>query len=92
MKGSCRCRRSPHALRISGKALRCRERQGDEASSGGSNPVRAAETTGLSTKPTRGEPWLMDAGRPGAHGLTPPANDMVAGNCERQNRKDVKPG
>jgi hypothetical protein len=38
-------------------------------------PFATAESTGLSTKPKRGEPWLMDAGTPGAHiMLSPPAN------------------
>jgi hypothetical protein len=37
-------------------------------------PYATAESTGLSTKPKRGEPWLMDAGTPGAHiMLSPPA-------------------
>jgi hypothetical protein len=36
-------------------------------------PYATAESTGLSTKPKRGEPWLMDAGTPGAHiMLSPP--------------------
>ncbi len=38
-------------------------------------PFATGETTGLSTKPKRGEPWLMDAGTPGAHIMfTPPGN------------------
>lgn len=37
-------------------------------------PYATAESTGLSTKSKRGEPWLMDAGTPGAHiMITPPA-------------------
>lgn len=37
-------------------------------------PFATAESTGLSTKSKRGEPWLMDAGTPGAHiMITPPA-------------------
>ncbi|MFN0122333.1 MAG: hypothetical protein ACKV2V_17705 [Blastocatellia bacterium] len=37
-------------------------------------PFATAQSTGLSTKPKRGEPWLMDAGTPGAHiMITPPA-------------------
>ncbi len=37
-------------------------------------PYATAESTGLSTTPKRGEPWLMDAGTPGAHiMITPPA-------------------
>ena len=36
-------------------------------------PYATAQTTGLSTTPKRGEPWLMDAGTPGAHiMITPP--------------------
>ncbi|HKQ74521.1 MAG TPA: hypothetical protein VJ810_12590 [Blastocatellia bacterium] len=35
-------------------------------------PFATAETTGLSTKPKRGEPWLMDAGTPGAHIMISP--------------------
>lgn len=38
-------------------------------------PFATAESTGLSTKSKRGEPWLMDAGTAGAHiMITPPAN------------------
>lgn len=38
-------------------------------------PYATAESTGLSTKPKRGEPWLMDAGTPGAHiMISPPGN------------------
>lgn len=38
-------------------------------------PFATAESTGLSTRPKRGEPWLMDAGTAGAHiMITPPAN------------------
>jgi hypothetical protein len=37
-----------------------------------------AASTGLSTKSKRGEPWLMDAGTPGAHiMITPPAPPTV---------------
>jgi hypothetical protein len=37
-------------------------------------PFATAQSTGLSTKSKRGEPWLMDAGTPGAHiMITPPA-------------------
>ncbi len=37
-------------------------------------PFATAESTGLSTKSKRGEPWLMDAGTAGAHiMITPPA-------------------
>jgi hypothetical protein len=37
-------------------------------------PYATGESIGLSTKPKRGEPWLMDAGTPGAHiMLSPPA-------------------
>lgn len=37
-------------------------------------PFATAASTGLSTKSKRGEPWLMDAGTPGAHiMITPPA-------------------
>lgn len=37
-------------------------------------PYATAQSTGLSTKSKRGEPWLMDAGTPGAHiMITPPA-------------------
>jgi hypothetical protein len=36
-------------------------------------PFATAESTGLSTKSKRGEPWLMDAGTAGAHiMITPP--------------------
>jgi hypothetical protein len=35
-------------------------------------PYATAESTGLSTKPKRGEPWLMDAGTPGAHIMISP--------------------
>jgi hypothetical protein len=36
-------------------------------------PFATAESLGLSTKSKRGEPWLMDAGTPGAHiMITPP--------------------
>lgn len=36
-------------------------------------PYATAQSTGLSTKPKRGEPWLMDAGTPTAHiMITPP--------------------
>lgn len=38
-------------------------------------PFATAESTGLSTKAKRGEPWLMDAGTPGAHiMISPPGN------------------
>lgn len=38
-------------------------------------PFATAESTGLPTKGKRGEPWLMDAGTPGAHiMLSPPGN------------------
>ena len=41
-------------------------------------PFATAESTGLSTKSKRGEPWLMDAGTPGAHiMITPPAPPAV---------------
>lgn len=41
-------------------------------------PYATAESTGLSTKSKRGEPWLMDAGTPGAHiMITPPAPPTV---------------
>jgi len=41
-------------------------------------PFATAESTGLSTKSKRGEPWLMDAGTPGAHiMLSPPAPPPV---------------
>lgn len=37
-------------------------------------PFATAASTGLSTKSKRGEPWLMDAGTPGAHiMISPPA-------------------
>jgi hypothetical protein len=37
-------------------------------------PYATEQSTGLSTKPKRGEPWLMDAGTPGAHiMISPPA-------------------
>ena len=37
-------------------------------------PYATAQSTGLSTKSKRGEPWLMDGGTPGAHiMITPPA-------------------
>ena len=36
-------------------------------------PFATAESTGLSTKSKRGEPWLMDAGTPGAHIMITPA-------------------
>jgi hypothetical protein len=38
-------------------------------------PYATGETTGLSTKSKRGEPWLMDAGTAGAHiMISPPGN------------------
>lgn len=38
-------------------------------------PFATAESTGLSTKSKRGEPWLMDAGTAGAHiMISPPGN------------------
>ncbi len=38
-------------------------------------PFATAESLGLSTKSKRGEPWLMDAGTPGAHiMITPKSN------------------
>lgn len=38
-------------------------------------PFATAESTGLSTKSKKGEPWLMDAGTPGAHiMISPPGN------------------
>src|SRR5215510_321727 len=38
-------------------------------------PFATAESTGLSTKPKKGEPWLMDAGTAGAHiMISPPGN------------------
>ena len=41
-------------------------------------PFATAASTGLSTKSKRGEPWLMDAGTPGAHiMITPPAPPTV---------------
>ncbi|MDQ3011809.1 MAG: hypothetical protein M3X11_14010 [Acidobacteriota bacterium] len=41
-------------------------------------PFATAASTGLSTKSKRGEPWLMDAGTPGAHiMITPPAPPPV---------------
>lgn len=41
-------------------------------------PFATAESTGLSTKSKRGEPWLMDAGTAGAHiMITPPAPPPV---------------
>ncbi len=41
-------------------------------------PYATAESTGLSTKSRRGEPWLMDAGTPGAHiMITSPAPPAV---------------
>ncbi|HWQ31487.1 MAG TPA: hypothetical protein VNQ79_01280 [Blastocatellia bacterium] len=37
-------------------------------------PYATGQSTGLSTKPKRGEPWLMDEGTPGAHiMISPPA-------------------
>jgi hypothetical protein len=42
-------------------------------------PFATAESTGLSTKSKRGEPWLMDAGTPGAHiMISPPAPPPAA--------------
>ena len=38
-------------------------------------PFATAESSGLSTKPKRGEPWLMDAGTPGAHIMITPAGN-----------------
>ncbi len=35
-------------------------------------PYATAQSTGLSTTPKRGEPWLMDAGTPGAHIMITP--------------------
>ena len=35
-------------------------------------PFATAESTGLSTRSKRGEPWLMDAGTPGAHIMISP--------------------
>jgi len=41
-------------------------------------PFATAESTGLSTKSKRGEPWLMDAGTAGAHiMISPPAPPPV---------------
>jgi hypothetical protein len=38
-------------------------------------PFMTAESTGLATKPKKGEPWLMDAGTAGAHiMISPPGN------------------
>jgi hypothetical protein len=38
-------------------------------------PYATGEATGLSTKPKKGEPWLMDAGTAGAHiMISPPGN------------------
>ena len=38
-------------------------------------PYATAESTGLATRPRRGEPWLMDAGTAGAHVMiSPPSN------------------
>jgi hypothetical protein len=38
-------------------------------------PFATPESTGLATRPRRGEPWLMDAGTAGAHVMiTPPSN------------------
>lgn len=37
-------------------------------------PFATAQSTGLSTKSKRGEPWLMDAGTPGAHIMITPAS------------------
>ncbi len=41
-------------------------------------PNATAESTGLSTKSKRGEPWLMDAGTPGAHIMITPAAPPAA--------------
>lgn len=41
-------------------------------------PYATAESTGLSTKSKRGEPWLMDAGTPGAHIMMTPAAPPAA--------------
>lgn len=42
-------------------------------------PYATAASTGLSTKSKRGEPWLMDAGTPGAHiMISPPAPPPAA--------------
>ncbi len=41
-------------------------------------PYATAESTGLSTKSKRGEPWLMDAGTPGAHIMITPAAPPAA--------------
>jgi hypothetical protein len=35
-------------------------------------PFATAESTGLSTRPARGVPWLMDPGTPGAHVMITP--------------------
>jgi hypothetical protein len=35
-------------------------------------PFATAESTGLSTRPARGVPWLMDGGTPGAHVMITP--------------------
>jgi hypothetical protein len=35
-------------------------------------PGATTESLGLSSKPKRGEPWLMDAGTPGAHIMITP--------------------
>ena len=40
-------------------------------------PFATAESTGLSTRPTRGSPWLMDPGTPRAHIMFQP--DMTPG-------------
>jgi hypothetical protein len=38
-------------------------------------PFMTAESTGLATRPKKGEPWLMDAGTAGAHiMISPPGN------------------
>jgi hypothetical protein len=41
-------------------------------------PFATAASTGLSTKSKRGEPWLMDAGTPGAHIMITPAPPPAA--------------
>jgi hypothetical protein len=41
-------------------------------------PYATAASTGLSTKSKRGEPWLMDAGTPGAHIMITPATPPPA--------------
>lgn len=41
-------------------------------------PYATAASTGLSTKSKRGEPWLMDAGTPGAHIMITPAAPPAA--------------